>query len=335
MMEPSHKRPRVVLTASRHEGPRAGPKGEAAAPAAADPIALTPVALTPVAKASLQREAPPPAAKASRAAREPPGPRAEAPPAQPKPAQKAPEQGPVAVFDACGTIFKVSAQVVKAKPDTLLAQLLEASSGAPSANRPVFVDCAPDRFSYILDWYRHGEIHMPASVPVEALLLDARSLQLPGELVVNGVTHSTAAASGPGAARKVARGLVAEVEGRWRGFQRFLEQTLSSVASHFQQVGEISHSQEEVFDSYDFPPFVMALYGEKGWTDVSHVCSGPRARMLALKLEGCGYLCEFTDTELLVRLPLRLRGEALAGLGPDAEEPDDGEGLAAAVPGEA
>jgi len=329
MAEPSYKRPRVVLTASRHEGPRAG-SGLAAAQVAADPIALT---LTPVAKANLPKEAPLPAAKATRAARETAGPRSEAPPAQAKPVQKAPEQGPVAVFDACGTIFKVPAQVVKAKPDTLLAKLLEASSGAPAANRPVFVDCAPDRFSCILDWYRYGEIHLSASVPVEALLLDARSLQLPSELVVNGVAHSTSAASGPGAARRVARGAVAEIEGRWRGFQRFLEQTLSSVAAHFQQVGEAAHGPEEAFDSYDFPPFVLPLYGEKGWLDAGNVCSGPRARTLALRLEACGYLCEFTDTELLVRLPLRLQGEAPPDLGPDAEEPEDGEGLAAAVPG--
>ncbi|CAK0867218.1 unnamed protein product [Prorocentrum cordatum] len=161
MAEPSYKRPRVVLTASRHEGPRAG-SGLAAAQVAADPIALT---LTPVAKANLPKEAPLPAAKATRAARETAGPRSEAPPAQAKPVQKAPEQGPVAVFDACGTIFKVPAQVVKAKPDTLLAKLLEASSGAPAANRPVFVDCAPDRFSCILDWYRYGEIHLSRTCP--------------------------------------------------------------------------------------------------------------------------------------------------------------------------
>ena len=76
----------------------------------------------------------------------------------------------------------------------------------------------------------------------------------------------------------------------------------------------------------------------QGWVAPKHICSSARARVLALKLEACvsvkahtwvaifpsscfvpagsasqelGYLCEFSDADLLVSLPLKFLSSSL------------------------
>ena len=51
------------------------------------------------------------------------------------------------------------------------------------------------------------------------------------------------------------------------------------------------------------------LNDSKGWISPLQICSASRARILAIKLEELGYLCEFSEAELLVSLPLKLRCE--------------------------
>jgi len=235
----------------------------------------------------------------------------------------APENGTVVTFDVGGQPFKVSLQLVRSRPDTLLANLLQ-DMGDSATSKPIFVDAAPSRFPFILDWYRYGEIHVPGSVPVAAVMQDARHFQLPDEVVVNGTLRST---RGHGTAHQVARALVSGVVSRWPGFDAFLESTLESIRAHFESVGTASSScnassAQDSDEAWDFPSFVLALYGEKGWVDAQHLTTAARARVLALKLEERGYHCEFSETELVVSLPLRLRAECAGDAAAhEAEEP--------------
>lgn len=88
------------------------------------------------------------------------------------------------VFNVRGRHFEVLPQLIRARGNsTLLATLLDDVS--TDWAQPIFVDANPDRFSYILDWYRYGEMFLPDSCHVDALLKDARFLLLPEQLRIN------------------------------------------------------------------------------------------------------------------------------------------------------
>jgi len=198
---------------------------------------------------------------------------------------------------------------------------LARSDAGISLNVPV--DVCPDRFRLILDWYRYGEIWVPATLATEAVLKDAARLELPEEIVVNGTLRSTRAVS----AKQVGRTLIAGVVNRWPGFRAFFTQTLNQIDQHFLSAASSSSTSVAANDdeaaaaeeAFDFPRFVLPLFRE-GWVTPTQVCSAARARVLALKLEELGYLCEFSDSELLVSLPLKLRCELMPSSGPDAAE---------------
>jgi len=225
----------------------------------------------------------------------------------------------VVTFDVGGQIFKVSAQLVRAKPKTLLAILLQHAENGRS--KPIFVDGPSERFHFILDWYRYNAIHIPRSVSLVALLQDARHFLLPDEVIVNGVarnvkTHDTA--------QRVSRELLAGIISRWPGFQTFFEELLERIRTHFEAVAIASDSlrtadSQDAEEAWDFPHFVLTIYGDEGFFDQKNLLSVARVRTLALKLEECGYLCEFSDTELLVGLSMRLLAEIAEGaMGQDA-----------------
>lgn len=119
----------------------------------------------------------------------------------------------------------------------------------------------------------------------------------------------------------------------------FFATILEDIDNHYQKVGSKSTSStaaEDVEDevaeeSFDFPRFAFPIFGEEGWLSLKEVCSTPRARVLSLKLEELGYHCEFTESELLVSLPLKLRSEA-AGINslPPGGDEDGGEANGAA-----
>merc|ERR1719287_446308 len=132
-------------------------------------------------------------------------------------------------------------------------------------------------------------------------------MQLPSEIMINGVLRTTVKS----AAHDVAASLLEDITKRWRNFPRFLETTLDSIKAHFESVGSKSTAGTPEDEAYDFLPFRLALYDDakSGWIDPSNVCSAARARLLALKIEERGYLCSFSEIELTVTLPLKLRGE--------------------------
>eukprot|EP00928_Gymnodinium_smaydae_P027130 TRINITY_DN21079_c1_g5_i1.p1 TRINITY_DN21079_c1_g5~~TRINITY_DN21079_c1_g5_i1.p1 ORF type:complete len:412 (+),score=105.59 TRINITY_DN21079_c1_g5_i1:70-1236(+) len=256
-------------------------------------------------------------------------------------AASAAANGEQVAFNVAGKVFRVSVGLVKSYPGGVLDRLLR-EVGESNPAKPIFVDGNPDRFPYILDWYRSGEMYVPASVPVAAVLADARRLALPAEVIVNGASVSTLGSTslgssstssrgaGAGTAAKVCRELIGEVISQWPNFTNFLEDTLTRIAEHFRDVGERSARQQEGEEAYDFPPFILQLCGdgeeEQSWLDRSNVNSGPRARVLALKLEACGYLCEFSDLDLVVSLPSRLRGESEAQQQGSYDDEPAGEG---------
>merc|ERR1712203_784541 len=100
------------------------------------------------------------------------------------------------------------------------------------------------------------------------------------------------------------------------------ETLLKDIEVHFENVGnKSSATSSEVEEAWDFPAFVLQMYGEKGWVDASNLGCAARARVLALKLEERGYRCEFSETDLVITLPLKLYGEESGMGGPDVEEP--------------
>lgn len=220
-------------------------------------------------------------------------------------------------FDVCGTTFKVPSKLITSRPETLLAELVESHRRAEDKGA-IFVDSDVGRFPLILDWYRYDEIYAPPNVSIDALLLDAAHMQLPEEIFVNGVLRSTVKSE----AHEVAADLVATVIENWRGFPRFLSAMSEKVKNHYKNVGAKSAAGTAEDEAYDFLQYRLQLYNEEkgSWADPTNVCSAARARVLAMKLEERGYICGFSDIELTVSLPLKLRGELPQAGGEDEED---------------
>ncbi|CAE7943466.1 unnamed protein product [Symbiodinium necroappetens] len=255
------------------------------------------------------------------------------------PVRQKPAEPALLSFNVGGQIFHISTKAVKAKPETLLAKVL-AKVGDGGLDRVLHlpVDVCPDRFRILLDWFRYEELFVPTTVPIEAVLRDAARLELPAEILVNGISRSTRTTRAKTVGQNVVLGVVqrwdAETRAlqmlrplRWPGFNSFLSQLLTQIEKHFQAVGSRSGAHEDAQDdeaaaadeAFDFPRFVLPLFRDEGWVAPTHICSSARARVLALKLEELGYLCEFSDADLLVSLPLKLRCELVVT--PGGHEP--------------
>merc|ERR1712232_886128 len=236
-------------------------------------------------------------------------------------------------FNISGRIFCMSTSLVRAHPDGRLAIMLEEvqrgaenGSSRPEGSKTIFVDGPPERFQFILDWYRNGEIWLPGHVSTNAVLQDARWFWLPDEISVNGVLRQTNARS----AHDVRSTVVETVLMEWPGFSACLQALLLSIDTHFRSIAAAATSPTVGEETYDFASFVMPLCGEAGWLDNKNVCNGARARVLALRLEEHGYLCEFTETDLVVSLQTQLRGEALNAAGDGMCDEEEGEEVGAA-----
>jgi len=231
----------------------------------------------------------------------------------PRPAEAPPLSA--ALFNVGGQTFQVAAKLIRSKAETLPARLL-AKAADPTRPLHVPVDICPERFRILLDWYRYGEIWVPNTVATKAVLRDAARLDFPSEIVVNGVLRSLHQLD----ANQVSRTLLTGVINRWQGFSSFFANILNQIDEHFKSVASQSAASVEAKDeeaacaeeAFDFPRFVVPLFSEEGWVLPNHICSASRARILALKLEELGYLCEFSDADLLVSLPLKLRCELQA-----------------------
>ena len=70
--------------------------------------------------------------------------------------------GDKAVFNVGGRRFEVLSHLIQNRPSTLLASLLD-DIGTDAAE-PIYVEANPDRFAHILDWYRHGEMHVAFAI---------------------------------------------------------------------------------------------------------------------------------------------------------------------------
>lgn len=252
--------------------------------------------------------------------------------AAPKPkalSAPAPSASPVEMRDLVtfdvggGTNVKFPLHLIQAKPETVLGKLLAgAEKNSPVLQRGIYVDAVPDRFTCILDWYRYGEIFVPRAASVQAVLRDCRHFGLPDLVIVNGVRRGTRCDT----AFKVNRNLVKGVVEKWTGFAAFFDGVLEGIRKHYAEVSDTSGSSAHgaAEEAYDFPPYVLAIYDvEKGWLEPKHAGGVSRARVLAIKLEERGYLCYFTETELVVQVPSKLRGEMDAGGVPEEEMVDE------------
>jgi len=193
-------------------------------------------------------------------------------------------QQDVVAFDVGGKKFKVLTSVVKQKGG-LLTELLEQTKQAEGA---IFIDASPERFPFILDWYRHGQMFIPNNTPVAAALSEARFFKLPQEVIINGVLRSTDPDDGNAASRDVIKKVISQ----WPSFSSCLKRTLTAIRDHFHHLAAASANASQNGDAeeaYDFRPFSIALYGERGWVDERDLCSPGRARVLAMKLEERGY----------------------------------------------
>eukprot|EP00961_Rhodomonas_salina_P109312 1471604-Rhodomonas_salina.7 len=73
------------------------------------------------------------------------------------------------VFDAGGKSFKVAKSTILKHPDTMLARMISEdwfpSAGAiPSSQTGpsmLFVDCSPELFASVVEWYRFGVLQFP------------------------------------------------------------------------------------------------------------------------------------------------------------------------------
>lgn len=231
-------------------------------------------------------------------------------------------------LDVGGRIFKVLRQTIEARPSTLLACLLDDIGFEEDI--PLFVDANPDRFGYILDWYRHGEVFLPQTISVQAFIRDARFFLLPDTLRINDTEHFIDAARDrpqePAAEACGARAsLLRSVVESWPGFEEYLDELLLDVREHFLSVGNestqpsvvlacgghalghtdaASCTKESLADRafpkkrlqlserccYDLP-YYGKVEGHR-WRDLDNVCNRQRCWAVIVELERRGFACE-------------------------------------------
>mmetsp|Transcript_31720 Transcript_31720/g.73610 ORF Transcript_31720/g.73610 Transcript_31720/m.73610 type:complete len:269 (+) Transcript_31720:64-870(+) len=92
--------------------------------------------------------------------------------------EAAAQRSETVVFNVGGRTFEVLREPTLAMcPNSLLSQLAEDWD----SQTPIFVEANPELFHYLLDFHRHRKVHIPFTVSKEALLLEARALNLPLE----------------------------------------------------------------------------------------------------------------------------------------------------------
>mmetsp|Transcript_93278 Transcript_93278/g.216821 ORF Transcript_93278/g.216821 Transcript_93278/m.216821 type:complete len:209 (-) Transcript_93278:41-667(-) len=80
------------------------------------------------------------------------------------------------VFNVSGKTFEVLREPTLAMyPCSILSQLAEDAEG----NEAIFVQADPELFHYFLAFHFHQKIHIPMTVSKDAILLEARALNLP------------------------------------------------------------------------------------------------------------------------------------------------------------
>lgn len=82
----------------------------------------------------------------------------------------------IVVFTFGGQYFEALHQTILGRDSTLLANLVDDMS--TDSSKLILVDANPDRFQCIFGWYCYGEMYLPDSISLEAVLRDAHFVLL-------------------------------------------------------------------------------------------------------------------------------------------------------------
>jgi hypothetical protein len=82
-------------------------------------------------------------------------------------------------LDVGGVHYSVARSTIMKYEDTMLAKLVSEKWSPKSSEAPIFVDRDGERFKYILDFFRDGEIFVPNTVPIDSVRKDAVFFGLP------------------------------------------------------------------------------------------------------------------------------------------------------------
>mmetsp|Transcript_68415 Transcript_68415/g.127670 ORF Transcript_68415/g.127670 Transcript_68415/m.127670 type:complete len:226 (+) Transcript_68415:65-742(+) len=82
-----------------------------------------------------------------------------------------------------GQVFQVLEQTLRSKPDTLLCTMLD-DPARTDKHAPLFVEADPERFRYILDWYRYGSMLLPESISIAEMRRECAFYQLPDHVKI-------------------------------------------------------------------------------------------------------------------------------------------------------
>ena len=147
----------------------------------------------------------------------------------------------------------------------MLASLLRGIG--TDAKQQIFVDANPDRFAYILDWYRHGEMFVPRE-SVEVVLRDARFFRLPDILKINGVSVALTPAN-----VRIQDILREKTVEKWRGFAAYVKHIQQEIIANAEMLAQRS-------DEVDFDFFDQHADGtsEAASTHPSRAATSPRRR---------------------------------------------------------
>ena len=134
----------------------------------------------------------------------------------------------------------------------MLASLLSDIDSDTCDGQAIFVDANPDRFQYILDWYRYGEMLIPSQCSTDALLRDARFFMLPDYVKINRRMHCISPPAGP---PQIHEQLRADVISKWPTFRQYVERLTSETAAKITDAGNISAKLEAPTKTYgpDYP----------------------------------------------------------------------------------
>eukprot|EP00928_Gymnodinium_smaydae_P047229 TRINITY_DN31505_c0_g1_i1.p1 TRINITY_DN31505_c0_g1~~TRINITY_DN31505_c0_g1_i1.p1 ORF type:complete len:314 (+),score=22.50 TRINITY_DN31505_c0_g1_i1:55-942(+) len=233
-----------------------------------------------------------------------------------------PSSGTV-IFNVCGSYFEVLRQTIEGKPSTMLACLLD--DVGTDSSVPIFVDANPDRFSYILDWYRFGEMHIPRDLPVDAILCDARYFLLPNTVKINGASYTLRSGTADVACDKA----IEKVVNEWPTFQYFIEDLINKVQKTFDSIAQTSSEVHSDVQQCSQEGLLMSTLpreriilsrlnsstGRHMWLDQKNICNKERLRIVLNELEKRGFDCvlerggfDWSKAPLALNIGLREHG---------------------------
>mmetsp|Transcript_9294 Transcript_9294/g.28655 ORF Transcript_9294/g.28655 Transcript_9294/m.28655 type:complete len:218 (-) Transcript_9294:87-740(-) len=82
-------------------------------------------------------------------------------------------------FDVGGVVYKTARSTLQKFPESMLATMVSDRWAASSSEEAFFVDRDPNRFRYILDFYRDGHIILPITVSKREVLREAEYFGVP------------------------------------------------------------------------------------------------------------------------------------------------------------